>query len=87
MLGQDELLELEEEVAGLREGGREGGRERGREGGRERGREGGRERGREGFRGVYGIYGCQNDGLDELGMMGREGGREGGTHLGVALCF
>ena len=25
-----------------------------------------------------GRYGCQNDGLDELVRMGREGGREGG---------
>ena len=33
---------------------------------------------------VHGGYGGQNDGLDELGMMGREGRREGrrkGTHL------
>ena len=27
---------------------------------------------------VHGGYGGQNDGLDELGMMGREGRREGG---------
>jgi len=37
---------------------------------------------------AVGRYGCQNDGVDELGMMVREGGREGKREGGRPLsCF
>jgi len=52
-------------------------------------REGGREERREGERpmsmsvgGVWGIWECQYDGLEEAGKMAREGGREGGREEG-----